>query len=97
MPDRGRHGADEDRVSAPLPPTAPALGARPADCLSATLCALRRARSTIAECEKPHPLTRQARRTDVWPQRQSQTAALGLAFLPRSKPLPLPPEVGEGR
>ncbi len=43
MPDRRRHGADEDRIPAPLPPAPPAHAARPADRLSAALCALRRA------------------------------------------------------
>ena len=43
MPDRRRHGADEDRVPAPLPPAPRAHATRPADRLSAALCTLRRA------------------------------------------------------
>src|SRR5580704_17621463 len=43
VPDRRRHGADEDRVSAPLPEAARAHPARPADRVSPALCTIRRA------------------------------------------------------
>src|SRR5262249_16378669 len=76
MPDRDRHGANEDRVSAPLPQTAPTLAARPADRLFAALCALRRARRTIAEYENPYTRARPVGGTDIWPQCRSHIAAL---------------------
>ena len=62
MPDRRRHGADEDRVPAPLPPRPRAFGARPAGRLSAALCALCRAAGAAAQSAQPGAVLGAARR-----------------------------------
>ena len=84
MPDRRRHGAHEDRVPAPLPEAPRAHAARPADRLSAALCALRRADRAAAQPAKPacRSLAR-ARGTALRAQRAAQTAPLVQPSLPR--------------
>ena len=76
MPDRRRHGADEDRVSAPLPTPSRAPGARSADRLFAALCSLCRAHCAIDEPEKPGSFSRPSRRAAVWAQRRPQIARM---------------------
>ncbi len=76
MPDRRRHGAHEDRVSAPLPETARTDRARPANRLSAALCALRRAHRASDEPEKSGCFSYEVWGTAVRTQRRSKTAAL---------------------
>ena len=73
MPDRRRHGRDEGRVPASVPPPPPALAARPARGALAALCARRgapraapeparpRARAR-ASCRKPSPALPRAAR-----------------------------------
>src|SRR4029077_3716924 len=76
MPDRRRYGADEDRVSAPLPEAPPAHPARPSDRLSAALCPLRGAHRAADEPEEPGAAAGGPRGTLVRAQRPSQIAAL---------------------
>ena len=77
MPDRRRHGADEDRVPAPLPQTPRAQPARPADRLAAALRPLCRAAGAAAQSAQPGAVSGPARRTAVRAQRRRQIAANG--------------------
>ena len=76
MPDRRRHGADEDRVPAPLPPAPRAHATRPADRLSAALRALRRASGAAAQSAQPAAVSGAAGRTVVWARRCPQIAGV---------------------
>ena len=83
MPDRCRHGADEDRISAPLSPPSQALAARPADRLSAALRTPCRALCAVAQSAQPGFVFGPARRALVRAQRRAPVAAMVLAALRR--------------
>ena len=76
MPDRRRHGADEDRVSAPLRGAPPARAARPADRLSAALRPVCGARRPAAQSAQPGGVSGAAWRAAVPAQRRPPTAGM---------------------
>ena len=89
MPDRGRHGADEDRgpASAAAAPRAQPQG--PADCLSSALCALRQPRPRAAAPARPTAGCGRAVRAPARLQRQALAAALARAAVSAAREWPL--------
>ena len=93
VPDRRRHGQDEDRGAGRRQQAPRAVAARPAGRLPAALCALRRAPRAAHERPQRHPRPRRADRAPHRLLRQAPAAALAPRCVsPRAAArLPAPP------
>ncbi len=96
VPDRRRHGQDEDRGAGGGQPAPRALAARPADRLAAALRALRRAPRPARQRARCHPWRGVADGAARWSLGQAATAQVERTTFPLAATGPLSPHAGRG-